>query len=145
MIGILFLNIDELFEESVDEDDPEKLELFLQKFMGKWAYFCMQETGDYKLPVSSGNVEKVVTIGGENPINFLTILNEFGNNAVIYTSCNLAVDLAKVKCKIGKMKAAKAFKMYLNNSRIDGVYVQSNNCNVHIPQKEIQRLIESYA
>ena len=139
------MNIDKLFEEAVEDDDPEKLELFLQKFMGKWAFFYMQEAGDNILPVSSQNIEQIVIIGKENPINFLTVANEFGNNAVIYTSCNLALSLAEVACKIGKMKAAKAFKMYLNNSRIDGVYVQSDSCNVHIPKKELQRLVANYA
>ena len=135
------MNIDKLFEEAVEEGDPDKLELFLQKFMGKWAFFYMQEAGDNILPVSSRNIEQIVTVGKETPINLLTVANEIGNNAVIYTSCNLALSLAEVKCKIGKMKAVKAFEMYLNNSRIDGVYVQSDNCNVHIPKKEIRRLV----
>ena len=139
------MNIDKLFEEAVDEDDSNKLELFLQKFMGKWAFFYIQEASDYKLPVSSGNVERIVTVSKEYPINFLTIANEFGHNVVIYTSCNLALSLAEIECKIGKMKAAKAFEMYINNSSIDGVYVQSNNCNVHIPKKELQRLVANYA
>jgi hypothetical protein len=139
------LNINNLFEEAVNEGDSKKLELFLQKFMGKWAFFYIQESSDFKLPVISENIGQVANIGGGNPINFLTIVNKFGNNAVIYTSSNLAMDLAEVNCKIGKMNAAKAFKMYLDNSSIDGIYVQSNNCNVHIPKKELQRLVESYA
>jgi len=139
------LNIDKLFEEAVDENDPDKLEAFLKRFMGKWGFFYIQEAGDNELPVGSGNVEHIVTIGKENQINFLTIVNEFGNNAVIYTSCSLALRLAEVQCKVGKMKTAKAFEMYHNNPRIDGLYVQSNNCNVHIPKNEIQRLVASYA
>ena len=139
------MNKDRLFEEAVDEDDPDKLELFLQKFMSRWAFFYIKEASDYKLPVSSGNVEQIVTVGEGLPINFLTISNEHGNNVVIYTNCDLAVGLAEIDCKIGKMKAGKAFEMYLNNSRIDGVYVQSNNCNVHIPKIELQRLVASYA
>jgi hypothetical protein len=139
------LNIEKLFEEAVEEDDQNKLELFLQKFMGKWAFFYIQEASDNKLPVNSRNVAQIVTVSKENPINFLTIANRLGNNAVIYTSFNLAASLAEVECRIGKMKAAKAFDMYLNNSRIDGVYVQSNNCNVHIPKQELKRLVASYA
>jgi len=139
------LNIDRIFEEAVDEGDSNKLELFLQKFMGKWTFFYIEEASDYMLPISSGNVERIVTVSKEYPINFLTIANEFVNNVVIYTSCNLALSLAETECKIGKMKAAKAFEMYINNSSIDGVYVQSNNCNVHIPKKELQRLVANYA
>lgn len=138
------MNIDKLLEEAVDENDETKLELFLNNFMRKWGFFCIKESGDYKLATSSKNVAQLVTISEKNSINFITIANELGNNAVMYTSCDLAVDLAKVKCTIGKMNAGKAFKMFLNNSRIDGVYIQSNNCNVHIPKKEILRLIESY-
>lgn len=71
--------------------------------------------------------------------------NEKGNNGIIYTNSEVAVKLAELKCKVGKMKGVKAFEMFLGISSIDAVYVQSNACNVHIPKNEIKRLVASYA
>lgn len=144
-IGIFTLNIDKLFEDAVDENDTAKLEQYLQLLMDKWVFFVLLETGNNNTPVSSGNVEHIITSSKENPIKHLTINNEMGNNAVIYTSCDLAERLAEIDCKIGKMKGVKAFQMFLNMSSIDAVYVQADNCNVRIPKSEIARLITNNA
>ena len=139
------MNIEKLFEEAVDDDDSDKLEQFLELLMDKWVFFFLHEGEGKNTPISSGNIERIITVSKENPINLLTINNEAGNNGVIYTSSDLAVSLAEVDCKVGKMKGRNAFQMFLGVSNIDGIYVQANSCNVHIPKNEIRRLVSSYA
>ena len=137
------MNIIKLFEDAVKEDDPEKLDQFLLLLMDKWVFFFLQESYGVNTPISSGDVVPVLTTSKQYPINLLTINNELGNNGVIYTSCDLAVSLSEVDCKVGKMKGLKAFKMFINTSDIDAVYVQADTCHVHIPKNEIRRLVAS--
>lgn len=139
------MDLEKLFEEAIDEDDSEKLERFLKLLMGRWVYFFLLETDGKDTPISSGNVEYIITTGKDNPINIPTINDENGNHGVIYTNGDLAVNSAEFHCKVGKMRGIKAFEMFRDISSIDAVYVQSTTCNVRIPQNEIRRLIAGTA
>lgn len=134
-----------LFEEAVSENDSRKLEEFLELLMNEWVYFFLFEADGKNTPASSGNVERIISTGKDNPINIPAINDENGNNGVLYTNRELAVNSAEFTCKVGKMKGVKAFEMFLGVSSIDAVYVQSNNCNVHIPKNEIERLVAGNA
>ena len=137
------MSIEKLLEEAVYDGDLDKLEKFLELIMDEWVFFFLHESQGKNTPISSGNIERIISINKENPINLLTISNEAGNNGVIYTSSDLAVSLAEVDCKVGKMKGRKAFKMFLGIPDVDGVYIQATSCNAHIPKNEIRKLVLS--
>lgn len=139
------MNIEKLFEEAIEENDSIKLKEFLDVLMGRWVFFFLLEKEGKDTPISSSNVEHIISTGKNNPINIPTIDDENGNNGVIYTNSDLAVKSAEFKCKVGKMKGVKAFEMFRDIASINAVYVQSDTCNVRIPKKEIERLITSYA
>jgi len=139
------LDLEKLFDESVEEKDTEKLESFLGILMDSWVYFFLLEIGGKDTPVSSGELTHIILTGKDNSINIPTINNEQGNSGIIYTNKELAVTSAEFNCKVGKMKGLEAFQMFLGISSIDAIYVQSNTCNVHIPKKEINRIVERYA
>ena len=72
--------------------------------MSRWVFFLLLEKKGQDTPISSGNIEHIISTGKANPINIPTINDENGNNGVIYTNSDLAVKSAEFKCKIGKMK-----------------------------------------
>tara|TARA_R110001599_G_scaffold300915_1_gene506299 strand:+ start:88 stop:507 length:420 start_codon:yes stop_codon:yes gene_type:complete len=139
------LKLEKLFEDAVNENDSGKLEEFLELLLDDWVYFFLFETEGKDAPISSDEITHIISTGKDNPINIPTINDENGNNGVIYTNSELTVNSAEFKCKVGKMKGVKAFEMFLGISSIDAVYVQSNNCNVHISKNEIQRLVAGNA
>ncbi len=139
------MKLEKIFEDAVNENDSGKLEYFLGLLMNDWVYFFLFETAEKNTPISSGNIVHIISTGKNNPINIPTINDANGNNCVIYTNSELAVKLAETKCKVGKMKGVKAFEMFLSMSKIDAIYIQSNNCNIHIPKNEIQRLVAGNA
>ncbi|WP_257274941.1 hypothetical protein, partial [Endozoicomonas sp. SESOKO4] len=94
------MDLENLFEEAVDENDSEKLEKFLQLLMKEWVYFFLLETGGRDTPVSTDKVEHIITTGKDNPINVPTINNEDGSHGVIYTNMELALNCAEFRCKV---------------------------------------------
>ncbi len=135
------MKLEKLFEDAVSENDSGKLEAFLEILMDDWVYFSFLETDGKDTPVSTDDITHIISTSKDNPINILTINNENGNSGVVYTNSELAVNSAELKCKVGKMKGIKAFKMFLSMPSIDAVYVQSNSCHVHIPKTEVIRLV----
>ena len=85
------MNIEKLFKEAVDENDSIKLKEFLDVLMNRWVFFFLLEKKGQDTPISSGNVEYIISTGKDNPINIATIYDENGNNGVIYTNIDLAI------------------------------------------------------
>ncbi len=139
------MDIEKAFNESVEQNDLEKIESLLEVLMDRWVYFFLFEAGEKDTPASSGTIVHTISTSKNNPINIPTINNEKGNSGVIYTNSNLAVRLAEFDCKVGKMKCVKAFEMFLGVSNIDGVFIQCETCNLHIPKSEVKRLVSGHA
>ena len=134
-----------LFDESVETDDDDKLEKSIELVMEEWVYFFIFEKEGMNTPVSTDKVDYIITTSKENPINIPLIKDDNGVNGVIYFTSEFAVKSAEFNCKVAKMKGSKALQLFLDQSAIDAVYLQSSNNNVHIPKNEIRRLLATYA
>ena len=65
--------------------------IIFEAFLDKWMYFYFHETNGKDTKPGKGNVDVVVFIGKDNPINVPMVDNELGRNGVVYTSSDLAL------------------------------------------------------
>ncbi len=137
--------LEKLFNESIDTGDDEKLEKAIGLIMSEWVYFFVFEREGVDTPVSTDKVDYIITTSKENPINIPLIQDENSTCGVIYFTSEHAKKCAEFNCKIGKMKGAKAFELFLDLPVVDEVCLQSSVSYVLLPNSEIRRLLEKYA
>ena len=140
------MNVEDLFEEAIEQDDRDLLEKAIELLLDEWLYFFMWEKDGIDTPASSGNVVRVITTGKDNPISIPLISNKQSTLGVLYFTNQLAVNSAEFNCKVGKMKGRKALAMFKDIAGVDAVAIQSTNqYNVRLPLSEIERVLDSYA
>lgn len=133
-----------LFDESIAEDNEEKLQKSLQLIMREWVYFFFFEKEGVNTPASTSKVAHVIVTGKDNPINVPLIQNSDGTCGVIYFTGEFAVKSAEFNCRVAKMKGRKALELFYGMPVIDAVCLQSEKNYLRISKPQIGRLLGNY-
>jgi len=135
----LCVEIEKLLKEIVESYDQRKVDILFESLLDQWLYFFFNEQNYKDTRPGKGNIEVVLLINKENPIDVPLIENENGKNGVLYTNLELAKKSAEFKCKIGKMKGKNALDLFYIIKGSDGVYIQGNYGNILAIKRDLKK------
>ena len=133
------VDIDKVIEEIAEKYDQQKVDKLFSYLLNQWIYFFYLERDGEDAKPCQGNVEVILKVDKENPIDIPYVETDEGNFGVLYTNAKLSKKLAEFKCKIGKMKGKNAFSMFSGIEKLDGVCIQGNTAHIMPTKKQLAK------
>ena len=135
------MNLEKLIESILKHDSFENESQLFDVLLDSWVYFYFHETNGNDTTPGRDNVEAVIFIGTDNPINLPMVDNGSGRNGVIYTNLELAIRLTSFNCKIGKMRGINAIKMHNEIKGFGGLYIQADYGQIHLNKAKVTEML----
>ena len=136
------MDIEKLFEEVIESNDDDLADCLFDALVDHWVHFYFHETNGKDTKPGIGNVDVVIFIGKDNPINIPMVENDLGINGVVYTNSDLAGRMAKFDCKVAKSRGMNAFEILSDTENFGGIYLQSEYGHIHINKEKVNEIID---